>query len=401
MTATVTNLSALYKVLYPKDVPYDLTYADFPFLAMMKRNEGFFGESMKVPLKYGNNSGRSATFSTAQTNSSNTSNVAFFITRDKDYAVAKIENEAIEAAEQDQGAFVRTYKHELDGAMKKAIISEAISLAEDGSGVIAQIDSGVTLASTTLTLRDPESVVRFEVGDIIQLASGRASDSTLRTGTLTIVAIDRNNGVLTTGANISTISGATVNDYILIQGDWQAKPKGIGAWIPESDPTSATFFGVDRTPDLVRLSGVRDDFSALPIEEAMVKAAKRLMREGSNADYGFLNYDKFAELENALGSKVQYVDVMSPIGIGFRGIKIHSGKRPITVLADMTVPSDRLWLIQNDTWELASLKKSIRLLDQDGNKSLRVSNADAQELRIGGYKQFLCKAPGWNGNFKV
>jgi hypothetical protein len=60
-----------------------------------------------------------------------------------------------------------------------------------------------------------------------------------------------------------------------------------------------------------------------------------------------------------------------------------------------------LWVVQQNTWKLASLKKSIRVLDQDGNKMLRVSNADSMEIRIGGYKQFGCMAPGYNGNFKI
>ena len=106
-------------------------------------------------------------------------------------------------------------------------------------------------------------------------------------------------------------------------------------------------------------------------------------------------------MENSLGSKVQYVDVQSPIGIGFRGIKVFSGKMPVTVLADQTVPSNKLWIAQMNTWELASLKKSIRILDQDGNKALRLATEDAEQIRIGGYKQFVCYAPGFNGNFTV
>jgi hypothetical protein len=401
MTATTGNLTALYKVLYPKGVPYDVTYQDFPFLTLVKRNEQFFGESMKIPLKYANNSGRSATFSTAQANQSYTKNVAFFLTRVSDYAVAKITNEAIEASEADPGAFVRTFKHEVEGAMKAAIESEAVALMEDGTGAIAQIDSGVTLASTTLTLRDPETVVRFEVGQKISFSATRGGTLRASGASLTVSAIDRDAGVLTMSANLSTIAGITVNDYILVEGDFNGKMSGFDAWIPYTAPSSTAFFGVDRTADIVRLAGVRDDFSSLPIEEALVKGLKRTHREGSNADYAFINFEKFAELENALGSKVQYVDVNSPVGIGFRGVKVNSGKRPVTVLADMTVASDRLKVVQLDTWELASLKKSVRILDQDGMKSLRVSDADAQEIRIGGYKNVACYAPGYNGHFAI
>ena len=376
MSITNATVQALLKDIYPKGLPLDLTYQDYPMLALMPRDEQFFGDSMKIPVKYGNNPGRSAVFATAQANSAYTKNVAFFIERASDYAIAKLTNEEMEAAEVDQGAFVRTLQHEIEGATKAAITSEAVSLAEDGSGVIAQLAASTVLASPTIVLRDSESVVRFEVGQKIQLADGRATTSTLRSGTLTIIGVDRDAGTLTVGANISTISGATVNDFIVLEGDWQAKPKGFLAWIPDAAPGgSDNFFGVNRSVDSTRLAGVRDDFSNLPIEEALVKAMKRLHREGSSADYAFLNYEKFAELENSLGSKVQYVDVMAKdVGIGFRGIKVNSGKLPVTVLADMTVPSNKLWVMQSNTWKLASLKKSVRILDQDGNKMLRVSN---------------------------
>lgn len=397
-TANSTNLSALYKVLYPQGHVPDETYQDFPFLALMNRDEGFYGPSMYLPLKYGNGNKRSSTFVNAQTNSSPTSNVGFTVTRAKDYAIAYIDHESMEASERDEGAFVDIFKHEVDAAMKSAVMSEAQSLAGDGTGAIGQV---AAISTNTVTLADIAQVVNFEVGNIVVFGATLAT-STARSGSLTIQAINRKTGVITFTANVTTgIAAAAVGDFIAIDGDWQAKPKGFSAWIPEADPTSTAFFGVDRTPDLLRLSGVRDDYSAKPIEEALVLAAKDMNLNGAMVDYSFITYDKHAELENALGSKVQYVDVMSGLGIGFRGIKITSGKRPITVLADLTCKTERLWMVQSNTWKLRSLKKSIRMLEQDGNKSLRVSNADASEIRIGGYKQFTCEAPGYNGNFKI
>jgi hypothetical protein len=395
MTGNLTNLSALFKTLYPTGVPYDETYKDFPFLSLMKRDENFYGDSKKIPLKYGNNTGRSATFSTAQANQTSTKNVAFFVTRVPDYSIAQISHEAMEAAEKDPGAFVRVFQQEIEGAMGAAISSEAAAVMGDGTGIIGNVGS---FTGATITLSDVEQVVNFEVGQTLQAANAGAT----RSGTVVIQGIDRDLGILTmTGTVTSGIAAIANGDGLVIQGDFNLKMSGWDAWIPYTAPTSTAFFGVDRTPDITRLSGQRKDLSALPIEEASVQAMKLLSREGSKADYAFLNYAKFAELENSLGSKVQYVDVVSPIGVGFRGIKLFSGKMPVTYLADQTIASNRLKIAQMNTWELASLKKSVRILDQDGNKSLRVSNADAEEVRIGGYKQVACYAPGWNGTFAV
>lgn len=399
-TANSTNLSALYKILYPQGHVPDETYQDYPFLSLISRDEGFYGSSMYLPLKYGNGNKRSSTFADAQSNSGPSSNVGFTLTRATDYAIAYIDNQSMEASERDAGAFVDIFKHEVDAAMKASVQSEAQSLAGDGTGIIGQISAGSTVASTTITLADINQVTNFEVGNV--LVATASIGGSARSGSVTVTAVNRKTGVLTAGANWSTgISGLTAGDYLAIAGDLNVKPKGFSAWIPESDPSSTAFFGVDRTPDVLRLAGVRDDYSARPLEEAVVLAAKDMNLNGAAVDYGFLSYDKHAELENALGSKVQYVDVMSPIGIGFRGVKIFSGKKPVTLIADLTAKADRLWLAQMNTWKLRSLKKSIRMLDQDGLKSLRVSNADAQEVRIGGYKQFSCEAPGYNGNFKI
>lgn len=399
-TATSTNLSALYKILYPQGHVPDETYQDFPALALLARDENFYGSSMFLPLKYGNGNKRSSTFTNAQSNSGPSSNVGFTVTRAADYAVAYIDHQSMEASEKDEGAFVDIFKHEVDSAMKSAVISEAQSFAGDGTGIIGQISAGSTVGSGTITLADIEQVVNFEVGNV--LVATATIGGAARTGSVTLTAVNRKTGVLTASADWDAgISAIAAGDYLAIEGDLNLKPKGFSAWIPESDPSSTAFFGVDRTPDLLRLSGVRDDYSALPIEEAVVKAMKDMNLNSAACDYGFINYLKHAEIENALGSKVQYVDVVSPIGIGFRGIKLMSGKKPVTLLADLTVKSDRLWMCQTNTWKLRSLKKSIRMLDQDGNKSLRVSNADASEVRIGGYKQFTCEAPGFNGNFKI
>jgi hypothetical protein len=399
-TGNSTNLSALYKVLYPQGHVPDETYQDYPALALLSRDENFYGSSLYLPLKYGNGNKRSATFSKAQSNSGPSSNVGFTVTRAKDYAVAYIDHESMEASEKDEGAFVDIFKHEVDSAMKAAVQSEAQAFAGDGTGIIGQISSGSNVGTPTITLADITQITNFEVGNV--LVSTATVGGTARTGSVTVTAINRQTGTITVSGNWSAgITGVAASDYLAIDGDLNLKMKGFSAWIPESDPSSTAFFGVDRTPDILRLSGVRADYSSKPIEEACVLIGKDMNLNGAMVDYGLLSFDKHAELENALGSKVQYVDVMSPIGIGFRGIRVTTGKRPMTLLADLTVKNDRFWAMQSNTWKLRSLKKSIRMLEQDGNKSLRVSNDDASEVRIGGYKQFTCELPGHNGNFKI
>lgn len=388
------NVSALYKILYPQGHVPDETYVDFPFLAMVARNEKFFGKSLWQALKYGNGNKRSSTFADAQGNTGSTLNVGFTLLRKPDYAVAQLDHESMEASESDEGALVDLFKQEVDAAFKSAVISEAQSLTGDGTGTVGAVGA---ISGQTITLSDINQIVNFEVGQII--CAAQDASSAVRTGTGTISGVNRKTGVITyTG----TITSLAVGDLLSLKGDWKAKPSGFEAWIPRIDPVSGdSFFGVDRSADPMRLAGVRDDYSAKPIEEALVLAATDMNLQGAAVDFSFLNYAKHAELENALGSKVQYVDMVSPIGIPYRGIKINTGKKPITVLADLTIPTGRNFMVQMNTWKLHSLKKSIRLLEKGGGEMLRLSNADASEVRIGGYKQIGCEAPGYNGNFAV
>ena len=100
-------------------------------------------------------------------------------------------------------------------------------------------------------------------------------------------------------------------------------------------------------------------------------------------------------------SKVQYVDIRTNAEIGFRGIVINGPRGPIKVIPDQNCPSDRAFMLQMDVWKLYSLGKAPKILDADGMKMLRDSNADSVEVRVGYYAQIGCRAPGWNSNIRL
>ena len=109
-----------------------------------------------------------------------------------------------------------------------------------------------------------------------------------------------------------------------------------------------------------------------------------------------MSYSKFADLEKALGSKVQYIDLKSAADIGFRGIMINGPRGIIRVLPDQNCPADVAYMLQLDMWKLYSLGKAPKILDSDGMKMLRESSADAVEVRVGYYAQMGCRAPGYS-----
>jgi len=74
-----------------------------------------------------------------------------------------------------------------------------------------------------------------------------------------------------------------------------------------------------------------------------------------------MSYTKFSDLEKALGSKVQYIDVKANAEVGFRGIQINGPRGPIRCIPDQNCPSDRAFMLQMDVWKLYSLGKAPKM----------------------------------------
>ena len=388
----MTTFAAALKQHYTNERIENMVYKDNPFLAMVAKYEDFGGENLKLPIKYGIPQGRSATFSDAQANKTNTQLKAFLLTRQADYSLASIQNETIEASKGNANAFMEAATVEIDGAIESATRSLAIACFGDGSGAIGQV-LATTSSVATFTLKQIDDVTNFEVGMQLKLNATKTGSSGTLSTAVTVDGINRDTGVITLSASASL----TADHFIYQEGDYDAKIKGLNAWVPSSAPGSTdSFFGVNRSSDATRLGGIRFDGASLPIEEALIGGASRVAREGGKPDVCFMNYSNFADLEKALGSKVSYVDVKASPEIGFRGILVHGPRGPIKVIPDQNCPKDVAFMLQMDVWKLYSLGKAPKILDSDGLKFLRDSSADSVEVRVGYYAQLGCRGPGYN-----
>lgn len=401
MALDLTSFAAALKEHYTSDRVENMVYADNPLLALLPKYKEFGGKNLPIPIIHGNPQGRSAVFATAQANKTNSQLKDFVLTRDRDYSLASIDNETLEASKGNSNAFIEAATTEIDGAIQSATRSLAVSLYGTGSGSIGQADAAST--GTTLQLADVESVTNFEVGMRLVFSTADGGGS-VKSGTAEVSGVNRDTGVLTFAAALTSIdggSGVAQDDFVFVQGDYDAKVKGLRAWLPDAAPTSTPFFGVDRTVDATRLGGIRYDGSSMPIEEALISAAARIAREGGRPDHCFMSYSKFADLEKALGSKVQYVDLRANAEVGFRGILINGPRGPIKIIPDQNCPSDRAFMLQMNMWKLYSLGDAPKILDTDGLKMLRDGSADSVEVRVGYYAQLGCRAPGWNANVQL
>jgi hypothetical protein len=393
-TETLATYAALLKEYYTDDRVKNLVYKNQPLFAMLQKFEDFQGDTLPIPIRYGDSHGASADFSTAVANKGNQESESFNLVTIEDYSLASIARKLIKVSQGKKGAWLPAAKVAIDAALHTAVRRAGIFLYGDGSGELGRMSDATP--TTTITLSDPHTVTNFERGQTLEVS---ADGITKKVGTTKITAVDRENGTLTVDTDMSTFTpAAATNDRIYVEGDFNDVTTGLTSWIPATAPSATPFFGVDRTKDVTRLGGVRFDGSSLPVEEALIEGVSRVAREGGLPDYIYMDYPQYRNLVKALGSKVERSDVQATANVGFRALAVESDVGMMTVLADLNSQANVAWVLQMDTWKLYSTGPAVDIFDKDTDQEmLREASADAYEVRTGGYYQLGNCAPGWNG----
>jgi len=419
--ANSSNQIAALKELYTDDKEYmkDLVYKENPFLALVPKNEspdGFAGKYIPVPLEYGTPQGRSHTFSNAQNQQTATSLASYFVYVIEDYQLVTITNLLMEQTKTNAGAFVDAAKLQMDGGFRNLTNNIAFELFSDGSGQRGVIGSGTNPSGNTyvIILSNAQQVVNFEVGmTLVNFTNTAGLISAISATTAMIQSVDRANGIVTVLASGSDATWMQAGKSLGVDGDVVSGASqvggqsgsyialsGLAAWIPiTTPPNNDNFWGVNRSADPTRLAGCRFDASSMTIEEGLTNALAFLNREGGKPDIAIMDFQSYASLVNALGAKVQYVQVEhDEVEVAFEGITFQSAYGRVTVLADRSCPPSTCYLLTMNTWKLRSLGKVPHILTygMEGLEGLRVGNADALEIRIGYYGNLICSAPGWN-----
>lgn len=397
----LATANAILKEWYDGQPVPDMAYKKTPFLGMVPKDEEAGGRLIPIPCQFEVGQGRSSDFAIAQQNQTPNQYAQFQLTRKKDYDIGTIDNELLEAAMSDQGAFLREGTNIVDGTVRGAMLSAASSTFRSGTGTIGRVSTTVAISTGVITLNSPADVCQFAVGMTLQANS--SDGGTPRAALGYVIARSIRNGTITVsdtgvGGAAGTPSGWTTSDYLLVQGDNNKKFSGLPGWLPMTDPTSSdNFYGVNRSVDY-RLYGVQFDGSAQPIEEALIDHALLLAREGADTSHFFTNYGSYSALQKALGTKKVYENEDSPAGIGYRALVIDGADGPIKCYSDRNCPALTGYMLQLNTWKLYSIGKVPKILRyEDGFTMLRVYNQDAAECRVGYYANLGNNAPGWNG----
>ena len=405
----LTSLNPVLKELYDDQKVLNEVYKTNPTLAMMPKMTEAGGKYYPQPVQIGVSQGRSSTFSTAQTNQTSDVFREFLVTLASDYSLATLDNKTLLSARTDKQAFINAAKVQVDGAIRSIKNSLGSALFRSGSGSIGQISS---ITTGVIVLASALDVVQFEIGMVIQ---ANATDGGVPRAALGyVISVDRSAGTVTVSASLGGAAGSpaswAASDYLLVQGDNNAKISGLAGWLPFAAPSSGdNWYGVDRSIDTVRLAGNRKDASNQSIEEGLQDFLTQIAINDGAPDYFITNPNSYVALQKALGSKAQIVELAAEMGkdyravVGFKALEIQMSGMTVKVLQDRNCPAQLGYALQMDTWKLISLGDAPQILTYgaEGLEVLRVSNADAAELRVGYYANLVCNAPAYNGVIKL
>ena len=389
--------NAALKEWYDAGTVEILAADDNPFLTMVPKNTKATGKYVTVPIVYETSQGSSATFANALANQSPGLLAEFLVPLVPDYAIATLGHQAMLASQDDKGGFLDFATLFVDLAITSASSRQSSALFRSGTGTIGKISS---ISTGVITLTNPADIAQFGINQTLQANSSDGGSP--RTALGYVIARDVMAGTVTVassgmGGIAATPTSWTTSDFLLVQGDNNAKLKGLSAWLPKTSPaTSSSFYNVDRSVDS-RLYGLYFNGSNMAVEEALIDAAMLVRREGGRPKHLIWNYGSEAALIKALGARREFCDWKGPGEIGFRGVNIQGPAGVIECFGDRSCEAGAGYLVQMNTWKLHSLNTVPHVARYgDGLDMLRLSSADASEVRVNSYAALASRAPGWS-----
>lgn len=392
-----TSESNLLKVLYPSGPEYELP-PDCSLWSYLTKKTDWEGDSVQTnPIVAPMNGSHG--FPDAQEGKSTPSHYKFNVTEKNAYVIGSIENKLIKRASSKRGAIVEVLKNAAKLALEAWDVMMRRDIWQNYGGARGRVGSGQT--GTTVTLLDIRDVVHFHVGMVLQASTADGTSGSLKAGSVTLTGIDRVDGTLTVSGNwdaAGNIPAIAANDYLFRKGDFGVAFNGVLDWIPTSDPSATTFFGVDRTADITNLSGIRYAAGANgDIEGILMDGAALGHRLGARGcDSVFLNSLRWADLAKALQSKSRYFpsEVKDGKGkIGWKSFTVMGPMGPMDVLPDPYCPYGYALITNRNAWEFKSIGDFPHWEKAGGDQYFVEASADAREFRLKGYGNLICHRP--------
>lgn len=409
--ASIVTFDAAMRERYTDQQVYEnLLVEDNPFLAMVEKDPEFQGESEPIPFMHTAAQGHGSKLSTARANAAASEGKSFAITLGDYYAVAQIQDKAMLLTRGREGALLKIKMAEVDSLYQTHFNDMSLHCWSNGGAAVCRRGS---VSGSTLTVASYDDIVNIEKNMklVVSANDGSLSTHTLRGSgaTITVTAVNYGAGTFDfTG----TVSGFVDNDYLFRESEFGGTEgtrliKGVGAWVPATDPTSTAFFGVDRTENITRMSGVRVKSTRATgsIEErckSLIRAVKTI--GAGNPKTLWMHDEQWGRLETSLEAKGnRAVNTFTVGSFGFDSLRLRTPNGTVDVYADRRCSQNVAFALDMRTWKLKSAGPLGATLNGDGLEMLRLSSGDdaAYEYALKSYPQLTCSRLPSNGRIAL
>lgn len=275
----------------------------------------------------------------------------------------------------------------------------------DRGGAVAMISADTNVATTTLKFVNRLAVHRMEKDQILEFSkdNGKTTPAAgVLPGQAKILKVNRKSGEITLNGNLSTLVPTVApGDFVFMAGDYGKGWAGVLDWTPllESEAIT-TLYGVDRSPDTTRYTGLR---IPLPATEKPYTYLTELCRWSTEfnkrLDVVFTTPYELARLQLDISSRPSAeVQIGQTASIGYDNAMVRFPKmgKTLMVIADPFMAPPHIpetaplyYGTSKKAWERTTAGP-FSWLDEDGRVWRYVEGENILQAGYGGYGNYYC-----------
>ena len=373
MGATLTTLADIIKTQYAPVVGEMINHSTPILDRIGKDYDSVQGKDFTIPLHYGRNEGIGAraeggTLPTA----GNQSYKASVLPMRYQYGRFQITGQTIKATRNNEGAYRKAVRSEMEGLANDMCDSLSRQLFGDGSGLLATLASSGSGTSTVVV----DSTAKLRVGmpvDIIVKTTGAATAGLAGTSVATIT-----DG--TTFTISGTLAGSPAATYgVYIAGSRDLEMMGLGGIVS----ATTTVQGLDVSSYPWWVATVQGNSgTARAISDTILQKALDTLTQNSNgkASALYTTYGVRRAYQSILAAQKQFVNTMTLTG-GFDTIAYNG----LPIIPDKNAPSGKIFVVDESKLKFYRMSDNggedngLFWLEEDGNMLKYVTGYDAYE----------------------
>ena len=373
MGATLTTLADIIKTQYAPVVGEMINHSTPILDRIGKDYDSVQGKDFTIPLHYGRNEGIGARGEgSALPTAGNQSYKASVLPMRYQYGRFQITGQTIKATRNNEGAYRKAVRSEMEGLANDMCDSISRQLFGDGSGLLATVAATGSSSSTVVV----DSTAKLRVGmpvDIIVKTTGAATAGLAGTSVATIT-----DG--TTFTISGTLAGSPAATYgVYIAGSRDLEMMGLGGIVS----ATTTVQGLDVSSYPWWVATVQGNSgTARAISDTILQKALDTLTQNSNgkASALYTTYGVRRAYQSILAAQKQFVNTMTLTG-GFDTIAYNG----LPIIPDKNAPSGKIFVVDESKLKFYRMSDNggedngLFWLEEDGNMLKYVTGYDAYE----------------------